>query len=294
MKRYGLIAAISLLIAVNALVLANVAHNRSGEHDAEVKLTEREMPILSYWRGPDKENTGLSLRLDWDTSNHRMTTKVDRYLPKHAAWFDQAKLQAIGFDCSLPLNSENAELYYDKMLPRKTFAVLEYEGRAWQAWREEFKQRIAEQAEQVRKGEETKKDLDELKKDYEDSVKTKSRLFIVDVGNDAALLRQKYKDRGRYIITPAKVRLWFKKDQEVKPEIAYLEGEISELLVNEINVPLSKRALLDQLIKDNKNQQYNYYGYGYSNRQRPPYYTVTVRYGKRYEPWIVDIQKIAE
>lgn len=39
MKRYGLIAAVCLLVAVNALVLANAAYNRSGEYDAEVKLT---------------------------------------------------------------------------------------------------------------------------------------------------------------------------------------------------------------------------------------------------------------
>ncbi len=296
MKRYGLIAAVCLLVAVNALVLANAAYNRSGEYDAEVKLTERELPIHYSWRPSDKENTGLSLRLDWDTYEPALKAKKVRYGHRHPAWFDQAKLESIGFDCSRPIAGENAELYYGKMLPRKTFAVLEYEGKAWQAWREDYEQRIAEQAEQVRKGKETKKSLDELKKGYEESIQTRSRLFIVDAGNDAALLRQKYQDRGRYIITPAKVRLTYryKKDQGEKPEIESLEGEISEVLIDEINVPLSKRAVLEQLKNRDKAGQYEYMGYGYRTRNRPPYYTVTVRYGKRHEPWIVDVQRITE
>jgi hypothetical protein len=44
-------------------------------------------------------------------------------------------------------------------------------------------------------------------------------------------------------------------------------------------------------MKDDKNQ-YEYRGYGYRTRHRPPHYSVTLRYGKRHEPWIVDIEKI--
>jgi hypothetical protein len=297
MKRYGLIAAISLLVAVNALVLANVAHNRSGEYDAEMKLTERELPIHYSWRSSDKENTGLSLRLSWGVYDPGMTTKEGRYRRRHISWFDQAKLESIGFDCSRPITSENADQYYGKMLPRKTFAVLEYEGKTWQEWQDDQAQQIREMEEQVKKGAETKKDLDVFKKEYKRSLMTKSRLFVVDVGNDASLLRQKYSERSRYIITPAKVRLsyQYKNNDSVPPSIERLEGEISEILIDEINVPLAKRKVLDQLLNAEKGKELNLGSYQYYyDRQQPPDYTVTLRYGKRYEPWIVDIQKIAK
>lgn len=294
MKRFGLIAAISLLLAVNALVLFNVANNRDGQFDAEVTLTERELPIVYSWRRSDKENTGMSLQLDWDIYDPEATVKEVWYRRRQAAWFDQAKLESIGFDCSRPLTSEGAGLFYGKMLPRKTFVVLEYEGTAWQNWKDRHQRWIAEKTEEVRRGKETRKNLAELKKKFDTSLKTRSRLFAVDAGNDAAQLRRKYQERGRYIIAPAKVRLAFHFKKENGREIKYLEGVISEILVDEINVPLSKREVLDQLIKNEKNRQHGYRGYGYMARQRPPSYTVVLRYGKRFEPWIVGIEKITD
>jgi hypothetical protein len=298
MKRYGLIAAILLLVAVNALVLAGVVYNRSGEYDAEVKLTERELPIHYSWRPSGQENTGLSLRLDWQVFDPGMAIKMGRYRGRHISWFDQVKLESIGFDCSRPIASENADMYYRKMLPRKIFAVLEYEGKTWKEWQDDQEQRIKEMEKQVKTGKETEKNLESFKKEYKRSLIAKSRLFVVDVGNDASLLRQKYADRSRYIITPAKVRLTYeykKVDGVTQLSIERLEGTIDEILISEINVPLAKRGVLDQLINADKDKgQNNFAFYQYNTRQRPPVYAVTLRYGKRYEPWIMDIQKIAE
>jgi hypothetical protein len=111
------------------------------------------------------------------------------------------------------------------------------------------------------------------------------------------LLRRKYPDRSRYIITPAKVRLSYryKNPASMPPSIERLEGEVSEILIDEINVPLAKREVLDLLLNADKGKGRNaYMPYQYYNRQEPPDYTVTLRYGKRYEPWIVDIQRIAK
>ncbi len=63
MRKYGLIFAIALLVIVNIVVLAGVGRNRSGAPDAVLELTERELP-MSYRGSEDKENTGMSLRLD--------------------------------------------------------------------------------------------------------------------------------------------------------------------------------------------------------------------------------------
>lgn len=292
MKRYGLIAAITLLVAVNAVVLANVAHNRSGEYDAEVKLTERELPIRSSWRPSGKENTGLSLRLNWGIYDPGMTTKGGQYRTPHISWFDQAKLESIGFDCSRPITSENADPYYRQMLPRKTFAVLEFEGKTWQEWQNNHEQRIREMEEQVKKAEETEHNLEIFKKEYKLSLIGKSRLFVVDVGNDASSLRQKYPDRSRYIITPATVRFSYEYIEETgnTPSIKRLSGKISEILIDEINVPLEKRAVLDKLLSAEKGKGHHKTSV---TGEPPADYAVTLRYGKRYEPWVVDIQRIA-
>ncbi len=296
MKRYGLMTAILLLAAVNALVLANAAYNRSDEFESEVKLTERELPIHYSWRPSGKENTGLSLRLNWQVYDAGMTAKVERYRTHYISWFDQAKLESLGFDCSRLLSSENAELYYKKMLPRKTFAVLEYEGKTWQEWQNDHEQRIEEMEKEVTRGEETRKNLEDFKKDYQRSLTVKSRLFVVDVGNNAFLLRRRYPDRSRFIITPAKVSLSYqlKNMDGAKPAIDRLYGVINEILIQEISVPLEKRGVLDRILTEEKGKEHdNFTLYHYYSQQQPPAYIVTLRYGKKYEPWIEDVQKIA-
>lgn len=298
MKRYGLIAAISLLVLVNTLVLAHVIYNRSGAFDAEVTLTERELPIYNSWRPSSKEDTGMSLRLDWQIFDPDTSTKLGRNRSRRIDWFDQAKLESIGFDCSRSITSENAQMHYNKMLSRKTFAVLEYEGKTWQDWKNDKEQRVKDMQEQVKNGKETAKNLENFTKQYKRELIAKSRLFVMDVGNDPFLLRQKYSDRKRYIITPAKVRLahvYKNIDGMMQLSIDRLEGAIEEILISEINVPLAQQGVLEQLLNEKKNNGVDRVSYQYNsyNRELPPDYAVTLRYGKLYEPWVVDIQRIA-
>ncbi len=119
MRRYGMMLAILLLVAVNAFVLACIAYNRSGESLAALTQTEREIPLASYWSYRVRENTGLSLRLDWTTNwfmSEIFYNPADFRRSDEIAWFDQAKLESIGFDCSLPLNAPDA---YEGHMNRK-------------------------------------------------------------------------------------------------------------------------------------------------------------------------------
>lgn len=293
MKKYGLIAAVTLLVLVNIFVLLGVGRNRSGAPEAEFAMTERELPLMSSQNYLDKEDTGLSLRIDWSQSDYRWK----RGRTKQYDWFDQSKLEAIGFDVSVPLDGPKAALYYDKMLPRKTYAVLEYEGKAWEAWRANVEQELANMAEKVKTGKERKNAFDNVKKDYARELKTRSRLFAVDVGNDPVKLREQYSDRHYYIITPALARLSYSprmKDYEGNEEPPRLQGSINELLIDEINVPREMRDVLEALLaRERKQQPYAEYSYSYAyHRERGPSYTVTLRYGRRYEPWVVDIQSL--
>ena len=92
-----LIAGLSIIIVTNVIALGGVAYNRSGEPDALVELTERELDI-AYRYGLERENTGLRLNI-----NCRVETLQDDYAYANnncwgnPVWLDQQKLIELGF-----------------------------------------------------------------------------------------------------------------------------------------------------------------------------------------------------
>jgi hypothetical protein len=136
MNRRALYAALGLLIAVNAVVLLGVVRNRSGEPDAVLTLTEREMPLS--WPFRHEENTGVSLHLNLNSD-----IEAQR-------WFDEAKLAELGFDTGHFRESDNWRVYRE--LPRKAFVVLEYDGEAWERHRQRQLQEIENLVVKVREG----------------------------------------------------------------------------------------------------------------------------------------------
>ena len=200
-RRLG--ASVGLLLLTNAVVLAGVAYNRAGESDTEVTLTEREIP-LSYTAFQGDENTGLSLRLRWESSNIRWRSAI---LDPGPEWFDQVKLEAIGYDCSILLTDPSAELYYGKLLPREGYVVLEYGGQAWRSWLAEWERDLHVMSDQLNRGQQSKQDVERFKEAYERLPTMGSRLLVTDVGTDPTQLRQRYSDGRGFIIAKAQVRL---------------------------------------------------------------------------------------
>lgn len=289
MKKYGLLAAIALILVINAIVFTNVGLNRAGEPDAIITLTERELPLSSFHHAADRENSGVSLRLAWQ--EYPLIYEFEGYEQKYA-WFDKTKLEAIGFDCSLPLNDPNAERHYGKMLPRNAYVVLEYEGKAWEAWKVRMERKLEERALEAKGDEKKEKEYVRIKKQYEQSLRSRSRLFAVDAGRDPHQLRLQYPDRSRYIIAAARVRPLFKMGRaDLKKKVeTRLEGTILDVLSADINVPLSKRDAVDALLKD-RTRLYSRYQ---SDRESGPHYAVTLIYGKRYEPWVAEIKAMGQ
>ena len=76
---------VGLILASNAVALAGVWYNRSGEPQAQLQLSEREiqLPYDSWLRG--EENSGLRLQLAW------------RQADADWSWLDEAKLRELGF-----------------------------------------------------------------------------------------------------------------------------------------------------------------------------------------------------
>jgi hypothetical protein len=270
MTRKGWIIAIGFAILANVLVLAAAAMNRSGAPEAALRLTERELPI--HFRA--EEDTGIYL---WLRANH---VGVE-------PWLDREKLEALGFDCSPPITAEAVEFHYDRLLPREAFVVLEYEGEAWAAWLEKQKQELDESAEQVRLGERT---AEYLEKEHERQAKRRreaSRLFVVDAGPDAAALRSEYPDRSGFLIVPAVFAVEVGRDYDDDGETweaGALRGRISEILVSTIHVGRAHRAPFESMPLPQSLAAGGPIG---------PRYAVTLTFGRRYEPWVTRVEKLA-
>ena len=243
MKRRGPFLAAALVLAADAFVLVKAAQNRSGSPTATIELTERELRLVQ----PQRESTALFLELAWEPARR------DFKFEDGPGWFNQAKLEELGYDCRLPLSDPSAPEHYRLMPAREAFAVFEY-GEAVPA-------------------------------EAGDSRVTLSRLVAVDAGRDPTLLRRRYPDARRVLIVPSLVRLFYqvKWDPNTRRYLpgAYLRGGVVQIQVNQISVPPSQRRVFETL----GHSSYDYFAMPEA-RARGPRYSAVLYYGKNYEPWI--------
>jgi len=288
MRRAGPLLAFALLLVTNAVVLVGVASNRRGQPDSSLVLTERELRPGYI----EKENSGMWLRLDW--------SDTDNGWNREQGWFDRRKLEEVGFDCRLSVADPSAELRYGKALPLQKYAVLEFEGEAWRRWLAGEEQALRDLEQQVERGTQAPKALEERRKAFESERAGHSRLFVVDVGKDAAELRRRYPDRSRHIVAGAILRLQYRKIWNDKTRAfgePFLAGTVSELLVSTIHVPLDQRTVLDGILREKVGSAQPdgwtppAYAYG-PFAAATPRYEVTLDYGRRLEPWIVRVRRL--
>jgi len=293
MKKYGLISVVALIVLINVIVLAGVAYNRSGEPDATVQLTKKELHWQKRWDLTNKEDTGLYLTLKWSMPGFQFN-RWDSSPTKN--WINIKKLKEMGFDTNFPLEGKKASRYYSRQLPRQAYVVLEFNGDSYQEWLvgaqkriEEIKQELMEE-----KKESKKKNLENDIRQVQQDMVTRSHLFAVDGGRDPELLRKKYSDQSKYIITPAvfDISIHFaprKKDEPKSIQNPFLSGWIRKLSIPTIHVTSNFRSFFISDIKTHTKI--------YLPRDKPlsdleSRYQVTLSYGKRYEPWVVDVKKI--
>lgn len=292
MKKYGLITAIALIVLTNVVVLAGVAYNRSGEPDATVALTERELHWQNSRSWTDREDSGLYLILKWSMPGY-----YDYYWkPRGNNWLNENKLKELGFNTSYPLDKKKASRYYSRQMPRQAYVVLEFGGDAYQDWLKKSRERIEEKRREL--SEEKKpgkrKNLENDIKNKENSLVTQSRLFAIDAGTNPKALRKQYPEKSKYIITPAifKISMQYtqvEKDQPRSSAKRYLSGRVRKVSISEIHVTSDYRSFFTSDIKTHTKT--------YLPRNKPlsdlePRYQVTLNYGKRHEPWIADVKKL--
>jgi ribosomal protein S8 len=103
----------------------------------------------------------------------------------------------------------------------------------------------------------------------------RSRLFAVDADTDATALRAKYRDKATYIIAKGLITVKYTK----KAVRAY----VSNLSIKNIYVPLKHSGFLKTLQPARKTN---------NGAIIKPRYSVTLKYGTRFEPYITAVKQI--
>ena len=272
-----LIAGTAVIALTNAVALLGVAYNRSGEPDSVLQLTQRELhPAYHGWGVHD--NSGMALRLDWRLITaerldiNDVTFEYSGY-GGAPSWLDKAKLHELGFDLSRLEDTERGHRFYARQLPQPALLVLEYDGPAYQRSLQLVRAH-AEREEALRAGNPGRKEFEERARHARELLQreeqSNSRLFAIDAGRDAIVLRAKYPDRSRYAIVWGRLRLYVSFDKPEPKVSAY----VSELEPSEINIPKAQRSAFQDKT-------------GISTPYPTGSFDVTLAIGKRLEPWIV-------
>lgn len=269
----------ALIVAANTVVLTGLAFNRSGEPEAEIILTERELR-LPY--RAEKENSGVTLQLSWRALSAEKGVSSSTW--SSPAWLDGEKLRTLGFRTDAWQNAGGDEERYRKPLARKAFIVLEQDGAPYQealrraeADYEREKGLLGLSPQDGKLQEKTKEAKERLEREKNGA----SRLFAIDAGLDPRALREKYGDRTRYIIVKGSVQPGYGWGNNKKESF----GTLSEL-ASGISVPLEHRRLFDTLLVDNKKKAVF--------DMDPPRFAVKLAFGSRYEPWVVSVTPMGE
>ncbi|WP_376689940.1 DUF4824 family protein [Wenzhouxiangella sp. EGI_FJ10409] len=255
--------AIVLVALVNAWLLAGVAWNRSGEPEAVLALTERELALPSG-RWARRENSGVALSI--------------RRVGRDADWLDRDKLAALGFDVD---GREARAADRRRPLARRAFVALEFDGPAFDA----LVAAQQDELETLRVGldsdEANRRQVERARASLERLERVESRLVAIDAARDAEALRERYPDRDRYAVMPARLRMY----TVSRPggEQAEVRGRIESLLPRRVHVPRRFQAPLQQATQEHR-----------APHDAPPRFRVRLAFGRSGAPWVTGIEPMGE
>lgn len=282
-RKRALWSGLLLIALTNAVTLGLVAHNRSGEPESALQLTEREFDRPWDWRSRGRENSGLSLKLLWRLAPGPVGTEADEPTGdpefqwdyrQDASWLDEAKLIELGFPAADPDRRRQPNRARPVML------VLEIDGPAYQEALDRARRHLADEI--------AVRDADPERKEFINRVKTAekrladeetiaTRLYVVDAGLAVEALRQRYPDRSRYAIVNGFVRpSWTGR----KPPLMR-RGYIDRIDV-EINVPKELRNTVpDDTLRRRSGAE--------ASRFR-----AEIAFGQRLEPWMRTLSAVSD
>jgi hypothetical protein len=281
--------AFGLLLLTNIVVFAGVAYNRFGEQKTLITLTERELksPYMKY-----KENSGLSLRINWRVLSDQLKGRHINYsrpflfsgYSTNPEWLDRNKLEELGFDFDNRFSNSDYYEHRKVTVPKEVYLVLEYDGDSYQEALTRAKQSVVKEQESLNakpEDEIIQKRLNNAKRWLQFEQIEASRLFAVDAGLNLDQLRSQYVDHSKYIFVKGLVTTRYYGNPKKKPDIA---GHIKRLSVPSIHVPVQYRKLFEGITTQP-------YVRG-DGPPRSPRFTVDLAYGSRLEPWIIEVRNL--
>lgn len=272
-----LLAGVALILLANGVALMGVYFNRSGEAEARMTLSQRE--LVMPWGWPrTKENSGLALGLNWRVNAASAGEYYDGgygYSGGTPDWLDEPRMKALGFDIATVADDPAGRRRFERQLQREVLLVLELDGPARQQALERARANAGRHEAAAQANADSKEFAEKAKRAREQLKNEEnfhSRLFAIDAGADRALLRAKYPERGRHLILKAMVRPRL----ETRDGKTRVTGYVSELAVKQINVPHAMRPVLEPVLR---------------TPQRTPVapgirFEATLAVGQRLEPWI--------
>jgi len=274
----ALLVGLALIVVTNAVVLAGVAYNRSGEPEAVLELTERELR-LGNWSWPANENSSIDVHLNWRVAEIDPKGAIfSGYGYRSLYWLQPAQLQELGFDVSGNLEADEEVQRVARQPSRRAWLVLEYEGPAHQASLQRARTSLerAVSLAQANPGDsEFQTRLQVARKEMEREERFASRLFVVDAGADEEALRARYPDRQRYVVVRGRLDVSVQRE----PRPARVVARVAEVDVNAVRVPYEFRELVEPFARS-----------GVYYRDGEPRFAATVNFGRRFEPWMVDLR----
>lgn len=277
-RKVSFLLSAALIIIVNVAVLTGVYANRGGDPEAEVVLTERELPLeFSTWN----ESSSMAMRLRWRVNYPKAQGVYSSWVSPE--WFGETKLAELGFETDRYNPGVGKEASLPRPLPRRAYLVLEMDGAQYR----EVLTRVEQEERKARRKYELEPDNSRLQSlweqnnaNLEEERLSRSRLFVVDAGLDTVKLREKYPERDRYIIVKGVVRMFFWHGEQKK-----LAGQVERILNQKIHLPTEHHHLFEQL------DGYRVYS---SSARKPPRYKAQIAYGSRLEPYLVTLEKIEQ
>lgn len=265
--RPTLLAALALILAVNAAALAGAWYNRSGEPDSRLTLGPRELAGLPSY--PRRENSGQALHLQW-----RMPPGADADSGRHDRSLSEAQMRELGFRAP---EAQDCQPRCRHQAARLALVVLELDGPAYHETLRRHRERL-EQARQSLAAQPDSADLQQLARQRQQQLEEllrDTRLYAVAVGRDRDALRQRYPDRRRHAIVQGLVR------PVLHDHPPRLRGYLDELSVERINVPKPWHDALRGLQS------------GTQDNRTTPDLRIELAFGQRLEPWISAVETVA-
>lgn len=271
------ITSVILLLLTNAMVLAGVAYNRSGEPVISIELTERELPVNQSFSVND-ENSGTTLSLKWqvldsDEDSYYMTTTYGT-----PEWLDDNKLTELGFDMKTLKSDADKFRSRTSNLSAEAILVLEYQGDSYYKALASVKEKVDKLRLQAADNpdNENRNNLENYEKRLSRLKKSQTRLFVIDAGLDKQALLKRYADKNKYLLTRGEIGLRWVGD--------IVSGRIKQLYIRQLHVPL---PLSEQVVGIANGEVYS----TYNNNHISPRYSVRLNIGKRLEPWIESVSR---